>query len=211
MVDSGRFLQAPGDQAVRKGEKRRYTDSSAAHHLATNLDNLRECQSSLINYHKGGKPFINLVTCIPISWNNNGEIDFIVGFQVDLVDQPAAILDKTTNGSYVVNYSVVHATIARNPSLSSADVASAIEQLEESALSNSQQQMIEQAEKADSKMSIQGVRDQVTTTDPGEVIDLVAKHGLASVANDAIRKQFMRLMVDQVSYLPSDYLLLHRH
>ncbi|GAA5959900.1 hypothetical protein JCM3765_000636 [Sporobolomyces pararoseus] len=194
---SCRFLQAPGDQAVRQGEKRRYTDSNAAHHLRVNLENLHECQTSLINYQKGGKPFINLVTCIPISWNNTGEIDFIVGFQVDLVDQPAAILDKTTNGSYVVNYSVVHATIARNPSLSSADVASAIEQLEEAALTTTQQSQQLQIEKPDSSVSIQAVREQVTTTDPSEVIDLVAQHGLAQVSNDAIRKQFMRLMVDQ--------------
>lgn len=193
---SCRFLQAPGDQHVRQGEKRRYTDSNAAHHLRVNLDNLHECQTSLINYQKGGKPFINLVTCIPISWNNTGEIDFIVGFQVDLVDQPAAILDKTTNGSYVVNYSVVHATIARNPSLSSADVASAIEQLEEAALTTTHQQQ-HQIDKSDATSSIQAVREQVTTTDLGEVIDLVAQHGLASVSNDAIRKQFMRLMVDQ--------------
>ncbi|GAA5909930.1 uncharacterized protein JCM6883_003141 [Sporobolomyces salmoneus] len=194
---SCRFLQAPGDQPVRKGEKRRYTDSNAAHHLRTNLENLHECQVSLINYQKGGKPFINLVTCIPISWNNTGEIDFIVGFQVDLVDQPAAILDKTTNGSYVVNYSIVHATIARNPSLSSADVASAIEQLEEAALGFSSSHHPHQLEKPDSTMSIQSVREQVSTTDPSEVIDLVAQHGLASVSSDAIRKQFMRLMVDQ--------------
>ncbi|GAA5881957.1 hypothetical protein JCM16303_003483 [Sporobolomyces ruberrimus] len=190
---SCRFLQAPGDQQVVRGQKRRYTDSGAAHHLKSNLDQLQECQVSLINYQKGGKPFINLVTCIPISWNNTGEIDYIVGFQVDLVDQPAAILDKTTNGSYVVNYSVVHATIARNPSLSSADIASAIEHLEEAALHPSGQQQL-----IDSKPdAIQGVREQVTTSDPSEVIDLVAQHGLLSVPSDAIRKQFMRLMVDQ--------------
>ncbi|GAA5928415.1 uncharacterized protein JCM15063_003873 [Sporobolomyces koalae] len=193
---SCRFLQAPGDQPVRKGEKRRYTDTSAAHHLATKLDNLQECQVSLINYQKGGKPFINLVTCIPISWNYTDEIDYIVGFQVDLVDQPAAILDKMTNGSYVVNYSVVHATIARNPSISSTEIASAIEQLEDTVLAGSNAQG-QQLIKPDPSSAIQSVRDQVTTTDLGEVIDLVAKHGLPSVANDAIRKQFMRLMVDQ--------------
>jgi len=192
---SCRFLQAPGDQQVRKGEKRRYTDSNAANHLRANLNGLQECQASLINYQKGGKPFINLVTCIPISWNNTGDIDFIVGFQVDLVDQPAAILDKMTNGSYVVNYSVVHATIARNPSVTSAEIASAIEQLEETALQAAQahQQMI----KAESSNSIQTLREQVTTSDPSEVIDLVAQHGLNGVANEAVRKQFMRLMVDQ--------------
>ncbi|GAA6018553.1 hypothetical protein JCM11491_006443 [Sporobolomyces phaffii] len=194
---SCRFLQAPGDQAVIQGQKRRYTDSSAAHHLKMNLDNLHECQVSLINYQKGGKPFINLVTCIPISWNNTGEIDFIVGFQVDLVDQPAAILDKTSNGAYVVNYSVVHATIARNPSLSSADIASAIEHLEEAALHGPSTSQLQIDSKPDTIPSIQALREQVTTTDPSEVIDLVSRHGLGSVPSDAVRKQFMRLMVDQ--------------
>lgn len=195
---SCRFLQAPGDQQVRKGDKRRYTDSSAANHLRINIDALQECQVSLINYQKGGKPFINLVTCIPISWNNTGEIDFIVGFQVDLVDQPAAILDKMTNGSYVVNYSAVHATIARNPSVSSADIASAIEQLEDTALQSAAAAAAASSHgRADSSTSVVALREEVATTDPGEVVDMVIKNGLGGVPNDAIRKQFMRLMVDQ--------------
>ncbi|GAA6062833.1 hypothetical protein JCM10212_002471 [Sporobolomyces blumeae] len=196
---SCRFLQAPGDQPVHKGDKRRYTDTAAANHLRINIDALQECQVSLINYQKGGKPFINLVTCIPISWNNTGDIDYIVGFQVDLVDQPAAILDKMTNGSYVVNYSVVHATIARNPSVTSAEIASAIEQLEDTALQGSASAAAghSQLVKPDSSTSVQSLREQVTSTEPGEVIDLVASNGLNAVANESVRKQFMRLMVDQ--------------
>lgn len=58
----------------------------------------RESQSSLINYRKDASPFINLVTIIPIAWDGE-EIAYYVGFQVDLVDQPSAILEKMKNGT----------------------------------------------------------------------------------------------------------------
>ena len=57
---------------------------------------------------------------IPICWDTE-EIAYFVGFQVDLVDQPNAILDRMRDGSYVVNYSLVgnayNTTILRNPSV----------------------------------------------------------------------------------------------
>ncbi|KAI5480513.1 hypothetical protein MNV49_000666 [Pseudohyphozyma bogoriensis] len=108
-----RFLQSP-DGIVESGSKRKYTDGNAVAHLKKRIDARQESQASLINYHKSGRPFINLVTVIPITWNSGDEIAFFVGFQVDLVDQPSSILDKMKNGSYIVNYSLT-ANIPRNP------------------------------------------------------------------------------------------------
>jgi hypothetical protein len=80
--------------------------------MRTHIAAGKESQSSLINYAKGGKPFINLVTIVPIPWDTD-EIAYFVGFQVDLVDQPNAILDRMKDGTYVVNYSLYN-----NPALS---------------------------------------------------------------------------------------------
>jgi hypothetical protein len=53
----------------------------------------KEHQASIINYRKGGQPFVNLITVIPIT-NESNEVMFFVGLQVDLVEQPNAILEK---------------------------------------------------------------------------------------------------------------------
>lgn len=65
----------------------------------------KECQASLINYRRGGIPFINLVTVVPIPWDGT-DIVYHVGFQIDLVEQPNAILRNMRDGSYQVNYTV---------------------------------------------------------------------------------------------------------
>jgi PAS domain S-box-containing protein len=88
------------------GSKRKYTDPAAVYHLKTHIQSGKETQASIINYRKDGSPFINLVTVIPISWDTD-EIAYFVGFQVDLVEQPNAILEKMRNGTYVVNYSLL--------------------------------------------------------------------------------------------------------
>ncbi|KAI9311609.1 hypothetical protein BX666DRAFT_2031764 [Dichotomocladium elegans] len=48
-------------------------------------------------------PFVNLVTVIPVP-DDNDAVSFFVGLQVDLVEQPNAILEKMKNGTYVINY-----------------------------------------------------------------------------------------------------------
>ncbi|RIA85642.1 PAS domain-containing protein [Glomus cerebriforme] len=101
-----RFLQAP-DGHVASGSRRRYTDNNAVYHIKSHMIAGKECQASIINYRKGGQPFINLVTVIPITWDSD-EIAYFVGFQVDLVDQPNAILEKMKDGTYVVNYSLMN-------------------------------------------------------------------------------------------------------
>ncbi|EPQ26861.1 uncharacterized protein PFL1_05496 [Pseudozyma flocculosa PF-1] len=98
-----RFLQAP-NVPIERGSERQHTDNRAVEHLKRHLSTLRECQASLINYRKDGTPFINLVTVVPVSWSNPNQVDFFVGFQVDLVEQPGAILERKDDGSYVVNY-----------------------------------------------------------------------------------------------------------
>lgn len=97
-----RFLQAP-DGKVQAGLKRKYVDDSAVLHLK-NMINLRtEAQISLINYRKGGQPFMNLLTMIPISWEKSEGARYYVGFQVDLVEQPTSITNKNP-GWFLVWY-----------------------------------------------------------------------------------------------------------
>ncbi|SPC64406.1 related to white collar 1 protein [Ustilago sp. UG-2017b] len=98
-----RFLQTPG-VPLEAGAERLHTDNRAVEHLKRHSSGFRECQASLINYRKDGSPFINLVTVVPVSWSDPAQVDFLVGFQVDLVEQPGAILERKEDGSYLVNY-----------------------------------------------------------------------------------------------------------
>ncbi|KAG2143092.1 PAS domain-containing protein [Suillus clintonianus] len=106
-----RFLQSP-DGNVQKGEERRFVAPDAVAHLKKSLSADKECQTSIINYRKGGQAFINLVTVIPLRGGISNrpeeadEIVYHVGFQVDLTEQPNAILQKLRDGSYIVNYTV---------------------------------------------------------------------------------------------------------
>ncbi|TFY73478.1 hypothetical protein EWM64_g10534, partial [Hericium alpestre] len=105
-----RFLQSPDGQ-VQRGEPRSYTSPEAVAYLRKSLVSDKECQTSIINYKKDGSAFINLITIIPVAGgvsNSADEADDIVyhvGFQVDLTEQPNAILQKLRDGSYMVNYS----------------------------------------------------------------------------------------------------------
>jgi PAS domain S-box-containing protein len=104
-----RFLQAPGG-CVAKGERRQFTTPDAVAHMRKSLADDKECQTYLINYRKDGSAFINLVTIIPVAGGvANGpeeqdDVVFHVGFQVDLTEQPNAILQKLRDGNYMVNY-----------------------------------------------------------------------------------------------------------
>ena len=97
-----RFLQAP-DGRVESGIKRKYVDDRAVLHLKNMINQRQEAQISLINYRKGGQPFMNLLTMIPIAWESD-EIRYYVGFQVDLVEQPTSITNKNPDGTYQINY-----------------------------------------------------------------------------------------------------------
>lgn len=86
-----RFLQAP-DGNLKAGGGRKYVDENTAFYLKQKIEARAEAQASLINYRKGGQAFTNLLTMIPIPYDN--EVVYFVGFQVDLVDQPSAMLNK---------------------------------------------------------------------------------------------------------------------
>ncbi|KAB5526279.1 PAS domain-containing protein [Coniochaeta sp. 2T2.1] len=97
-----RFLQAP-DGKVEAGTKREFVENGAVFNLKQSIEQGKEIQQSLINYRKGGKPFLNLLTMIPIPWDIPEEIRFFIGFQIDLVECPDALTGKE-NGGMEINY-----------------------------------------------------------------------------------------------------------
>jgi PAS domain S-box-containing protein len=97
-----RFLQSP-DGNVEAGVRRKYVDDDSVLYLKNMINLRREAQISLINYRRGGQPFMNLLTMIPISWDTD-QVKFFVGFQVDLVEQPNAVTDRNPDGTYAINY-----------------------------------------------------------------------------------------------------------
>lgn len=203
---TGRFLQAPGGHVVEQGAKRLYTDGNAVHHLRQHLVRGEEAQVSLINYTKEGRPFINLTTVIPITLSRDSQvIEYFVGFQVrfflplpssspcspssfvqvDLVDQPQAIREKTPT-SYVVDYTRSVLTAYRVPS-----VASTVD------LENAHAMARQVAGGPSSATLLQEVKEEPRESSP-DLIELVAhnSHGLNGLSDDGVRKQFNRLLVD---------------
>ncbi|KUJ10727.1 uncharacterized protein LY89DRAFT_655525 [Mollisia scopiformis] len=99
-----RFLQAP-DGKVQAGATRPFTDNNSVYYLRNRIAEKKEAQMSLINYRKGGQPFMNLLTMIPITGEEGDELKYIVGFQVDLVMKPASIEANGAGGYYTIDYS----------------------------------------------------------------------------------------------------------
>lgn len=97
-----RFLQAP-EGKIQAGVKRKYVDDQSVFRIKTMITARQEMQISVINYRKGGQPFMNLLTMIPITWDSD-EIKYYVGFQVDLVEQPTSVKNKNPDGSILINY-----------------------------------------------------------------------------------------------------------
>jgi len=102
-----RFLQAP-DGKIQAGVKRKYVDDRSVLRIKKMINQRQEMQISIINYRKGGQPFMNLLTMIPITWDSE-EIKYYVGFQVDLVEQPTSITNKNPGWplSQSITYNVV--------------------------------------------------------------------------------------------------------
>ncbi|KAL2194533.1 PAS domain-containing protein [Corynascus similis CBS 632.67] len=96
-----RFLQSP-DGEVEAGSRREFVANDAVFKLKNAVAEGKEIQQSLINYRKGGKPFLNLLTMIPIPWDSD-EIKYFIGFQIDLVECPEAISGQDS-GAMQVNY-----------------------------------------------------------------------------------------------------------
>ncbi|KAJ3071278.1 blue light receptor [Podochytrium sp. JEL0797] len=100
-----RFLQAPsGPGSVPKGSERSFTDGKIVYQMREHVNRHMECQFTLINYRKSGEPFINLITIVPLFAPGTSTVEFFVGFQVDLVEQPRAILTRCQEGNYVSGY-----------------------------------------------------------------------------------------------------------
>jgi len=87
-----RFLQSP-DGKVEAGSRRKDCDEDAVFYLKSCVTSHTEAQISLINYRKGGQPFMNLLTVIPI-FDDAGELSHCVGLQVDLVENPGSVNSK---------------------------------------------------------------------------------------------------------------------
>lgn len=107
LMQNCRFLQSP-DGKVMAGVRRNYVDDNVVYALKRRIKKRREVQRTLINYRKGGQAFTNLLTMIPITWDDPNEIKYYVGFQVDLVDKPGAVGLKSLAGTYSVNYQQIH-------------------------------------------------------------------------------------------------------
>ncbi|SGY45329.1 BQ5605_C001g00274 [Microbotryum silenes-dioicae] len=183
-----RFLQAPDAQVVQ-GEKRKYTDGNAAYHIRRHIVQGKESQASMINYCKGGRPFINLITVIPISWDSD-EIAFYVGFQVDLVEQPSAIMDKMKNGSYAIDYRI--SNIPREMSAPSTETIS-VDHLEELTGGIHDQPLALASPGISSDPSVSAIADMM---DPSKVLDQVDGRGPAGLANESGRKLFNRMLLE---------------
>lgn len=97
-----RFLQAP-DGKVQSGVKRKYVDNSSVLYLKNQITKRAEAQLSLINYRKGGQPFMNLLTMIPIQFDSE-EYKFFVGFQVDLVEHPSSVSGRNPGKSFPIQH-----------------------------------------------------------------------------------------------------------
>nr|AML78744.1 putative LOV domain-containing protein [Neckera douglasii] len=167
-----RFLQAPGGK-VRQGSKRQYTDSSAVWHLKSLILAGKESQASVINYRKNGTPFINLVTVIPITWDSD-EIAYFVGFQVDLVEQPHAILEKMRDGTYFVDYALV----GRSDNLGGIRTVSTAD--------------------ADDSFGYREAHSgaEPAAVDTSSILDVISSQGLGGLDNDDAQKAWYRSVLD---------------
>jgi hypothetical protein len=124
-----RFLQSPNG-VVPKGSVRTYTDMGIVSQMKHAIEQRKEFQVSLLNYKKDGSPFVNLFTAIPINLVPpfQGEPTHYVGFQVDMISQPATLLDRMQSGLYTVNYSLPREklqTTSISPSLSETTIPGA--------------------------------------------------------------------------------------
>ncbi|PMD67444.1 uncharacterized protein K444DRAFT_639400 [Hyaloscypha bicolor E] len=99
-----RFLQDPNGK-VQAGAYRNFVNNDSVYYLRQRIEARREAQQSIINYRKGGQPFMNMLSMVPITGEDDKEIRYIVGFQVDLMLKPEALAAKGVSGLYTVDYS----------------------------------------------------------------------------------------------------------
>ncbi|KAJ3124332.1 blue light receptor, partial [Physocladia obscura] len=63
-----------------------------------------EGQFTLVNYRKSGEPFVNFITIVPLFTPGSNIVEFFVGFQVDLIQQPRTILLRHKEGTYITGF-----------------------------------------------------------------------------------------------------------
>ncbi|KAI3575685.1 hypothetical protein IWW34DRAFT_809136 [Fusarium oxysporum f. sp. albedinis] len=87
-----RFLQAP-DGKVERGSPRLFGSNGTVYTLKKSVQERRKTQINMINFCKGGKPFLNYLSIIPIPWDTD-EIQYYVGFQIDLIELPSVMVPR---------------------------------------------------------------------------------------------------------------------
>lgn len=163
---------------------------------------------------------------IPICWDTE-EIAYFVGFQVDLVDQPNAILDRMRDGSYIVNYSLVGNAYNNAPPQSNPSIATdstfktvSMQSIEQSGgdvdewKPSTDEAQTGQAATQDTSMSassaapysylnanagMSGSGELSEKTDD-QILDLVLRAGPGGLDVDADKRAFHKLLLGQVSY-----------
>ncbi|PSS03434.1 vivid PAS protein VVD [Coniella lustricola] len=76
-----RFLQAPGGKVAAKST-RQYVDSKTVCGLRDAIKGNKEHRATLTNFTKDGRPFVNILSLIPIAWDSPG-YRYSIGFQCD--------------------------------------------------------------------------------------------------------------------------------
>lgn len=76
-----RFLQAAGGN-VRKGSSRKHIHKDILRSMSKSVQSNKEHQTEVVNFHKSGKAFVNILTMIPIQWDGQ-EYVYSVGFLCD--------------------------------------------------------------------------------------------------------------------------------
>lgn len=168
-----RFLQAP-DGKVQSGVKRKYVDDKAVLYLKNQINKRTEAQLSLINYRKGGQPFMNLLTMIPITWDTE-EYRFYVGFQVDLVEQPGSVSARNPDGTYEINYNRSALPAYRLPA---PDTSSALENMGGATISRDEvAQVLGTIGNGETEMS-RRIWDKILLENSDDVIHVLSLKGL---------------------------------
>lgn len=76
-----RFLQAPpGRSPVKQGSARRHVPKDLVGRMRLSVERNAELQLEVPNFRKDGSAFTNILTIIPISWDNSGVYHYSVGF-----------------------------------------------------------------------------------------------------------------------------------
>ncbi|KAM0278971.1 hypothetical protein ACHAQH_004837 [Verticillium albo-atrum] len=80
-----RFLQAPGGK-VSRSSARKHVDEKLVKKMRKAVEKNDEVQLEVPNFRKDGTPFVNILTMIPITWDDSTNYRYSVGFQVSRDD-----------------------------------------------------------------------------------------------------------------------------